>query len=82
MKLDYSAYIAVQRLRVRSRRSDEAELSKAPTQECCHDFCGVRDSARILREIDSLPGLNMAERTRCSNADCELTRRHAACDIA
>ena len=78
MKLDYSAYIAVQRLRVRSRRSDEVELAKAPPQ----DFCGVRDSARILREIDSLPGLNMAERARCSNADCELTRRHAACDIA
>ena len=55
MKLDYSAYIAVQRLRVRSRRSDEAELSKMNTIEEKKAFILSKLPAKLANLMKSLP---------------------------
>lgn len=66
--MNFTVYINSQKSRVRTEHDGEMQLIAPEGQVCTIYGCvlPVRDSEDILREIDSLPGLNAREREECA----------------
>ncbi len=68
MRFNFTAYINMQKSRIRAEREEDIELltSDGQTVTLYGGAHIVRDSLEILEEIDGLCGLNTAERARAA----------------
>ncbi len=62
--MNFTAYIRSQKMRIRAERAGEIDLitSDGQTYTVYDGVYVVRDSEELLRELDSLRGLNTRER--------------------